>query len=287
MCIIVYKPVGVDLPEESILRECWRVNAHGAGYMRTSKGTLYMKKGFMEIEEYLAAVRKIVRKDEPLVLHFRIASHGKVEPANTHPWVISKNLAMCHNGIINWLGDNRDVSDSARFAKLMRTFGDKAPYHPDMQLLIQQAIGTYNKIVFLNAEGKVWIANEHVGVWEGGCWFSNSGFRIAKVVPYQVQLAPADWGFGGGVWRRDSTVPTPTAPEVEEFGPEDVVLDMIPNFDAGTVTVSCSDGYQFEETFEDMLEGFDQFVFGGKYAGVAFHTLTRWLTTYKERLLNT
>jgi hypothetical protein len=52
MCIIVYKPKGIELPKEDILKNCFDNNADGAGYMYAHKGKVLIHKGFMDWEDF-------------------------------------------------------------------------------------------------------------------------------------------------------------------------------------------------------------------------------------------
>lgn len=119
MCIILYKPVGKDLPNESILEKCFKTNPDGAGYMIPINNKVIIRKGFMTFEsliedlDYIFNEYKIDIVKTPIVIHFRITTQGGVKKELCHPFPICDNydkmrkqvctsdIALAHNGIIH------------------------------------------------------------------------------------------------------------------------------------------------------------------------------------------
>lgn len=179
MCIAIFKPKGVDISEET-LKACWENNPDGAGYAYVGRGRLIVRKGLMNYESFIASWRdRVARygKTSPFILHFRIRTHGTGDEINTHPFRI-KDGALIHNGTISGTGASSagvGESDTSLFAKM---FYDKLTpeFLRDNLKQFGSAIG-YNKMVFLFRNGEHYIANEDVGSWSDGVWFSNSGYR--------------------------------------------------------------------------------------------------------------
>lgn len=81
--------------------------------------------------EYYRKIINNISKDSALLIHFRKASRGKVNPELTHPFPISNNMevlkktfiktnyAVAHNGTIKemnkFLKKNRELSDTILF----------------------------------------------------------------------------------------------------------------------------------------------------------------------------
>lgn len=170
MCVIVYKPKDVPYPSENIISACWDANSHGAGYMLASGDQLVVVKGIMGKKKFMREYRKFIHKG-PVIFHFRIASHGKVNAANTHPWHVTNKLAMVHNGIIDFCGTDRNVSDSKVFAEILSNFNIGNPYH---RVILSKAIGINNKVVTLDNLGNVQFLNENSGKWKDKIWYSNT-----------------------------------------------------------------------------------------------------------------
>lgn len=131
MCIIVAKPMNIEMPDTETLKRCFNYNSDGAGFMWADGKTVHIRKGFMKFESFMNALDKelpeAMRTDTPIVMHFRIATHGKVQPGCCHPFPLTddkKELAsistearigVAHNGIIAGRSTNNNWSDTMDF----------------------------------------------------------------------------------------------------------------------------------------------------------------------------
>ena len=128
MCIIVAKPKNVTMPSMETLRNCFDNNHDGAGYMRANGETVTIKKGFMtwgEFEDAIAHEGDLTAY--AVVMHFRIATHGKVQPSCCHPFPVTgewgrlrstecrDTLCAAHNGVIRGMETSDDVSDTMAY----------------------------------------------------------------------------------------------------------------------------------------------------------------------------
>ena len=87
MCIICVSKSGVRQPSDITLRAMFRRNPHGAGYMYARDGKVTIHKGFMNIEDFLAAVHtERFTPQDSVVYHFRISTQAGVNAAMTHPF---------------------------------------------------------------------------------------------------------------------------------------------------------------------------------------------------------
>jgi predicted glutamine amidotransferase len=138
MCVIVAQEdrfAGWDK-----LENCFNNNPDGAGIMYHKDGKVVISKGYMNFKDFKLAVLRVPNyKNIPLVYHFRIASHGKVNPLNTHPFPYAANsnlhkrldlkapVGIAHNGIINSKSyDNKkqrelNITDTSQFLSEMYT----------------------------------------------------------------------------------------------------------------------------------------------------------------------
>jgi len=131
MCIIVAKPMGVEMPDTDTLFNCFESNPDGAGFMWADGKSVHIRKGFMAWEDFEEALDAEIpeqkRKELAIVMHFRIATHGKVQPMCCHPFPISSSLedlqrtrcesrfGIAHNGIIKGRTTNDKRSDTMDF----------------------------------------------------------------------------------------------------------------------------------------------------------------------------
>ena len=191
MCIIAMKPEGVVLSDAK-LYHMWKNNPDGAGFMYAENGKLHIVKGLMDFQTFIKALNEAGPKRK-LVLHFRIRTHGAVKEQMTHPFWITNNLGMVHNGVISKLASETTSlrSDTAVFAaKLANEYTDplKAIQNKFHIAMIESFIG-YSKLVFMDSTGQTYIINESLGHWEKGVWFSNTGYK-----PHKVTAKKNFWG---------------------------------------------------------------------------------------------
>jgi len=178
MCIAIYKPKGVDLPL-SIFANCWQIHPDGAGFMYPKQGKVTVFKEAHDFQKFkpklLAHLEGPARKQN-VVIHFRTATAGQINFANTHPFQVNEQLAFVHNGSMPFENECSDVDSDTK------VFCEKYLQHPDFKLTTQslRTIEKYinpSKMIFMDGDGRVSILNEHLGVWEHDCWFSNESWR--------------------------------------------------------------------------------------------------------------
>lgn len=200
MCIAIAKKIGVELPSEAILKNCFDNNDDGAGFAFAYNGTVYIRKGHMTFDAFMNDLRYCEKrydlKECGMLMHFRIATHGGVCKEMTHPFplisdtaALGKPLMACsyaivHNGIISLTSDvahkEHGVSDTAVFvrdylsliAQNRQWFKRKANIE-----LIEKLIGS--KMAILNNRGE--IINTSGFVEDNGVLYSNTTYKTARV----------------------------------------------------------------------------------------------------------
>lgn len=194
MCVIVIKPYNKEIPNEDLLKKCWKGNDDGAGMMYQDGREIVIKKGFMNFDELMLALWEVEEKvkDKNLVIHFRAASCVKVAPEFTHPFPVSNKLqdlkelvcrtkmAVAHNGIFSRMG-NREMSDTQEFVlKKLAPLGRRL-YERKVLELIAEIIG-YSKLVFMfpskDGRGRVEMLGEFKE--KDGYFFSNLSWMYSS-----------------------------------------------------------------------------------------------------------
>jgi len=177
MCLAIYKPADTEIPEE-YLRNGYSNHSDGAGLAWAVDGVLHLKKGIFDVEEVIKQYRLV--KQYPCLIHFRKATHGKINEDNCHPFLFNDNkLALVHNGILPIKCNIDGLSDTFHFVKLVlepMVRGYNIPINDGaLNYLITTSIGT-DKIAIMDGTGKTYIFNEGKGEWKDGVWYSNSSF---------------------------------------------------------------------------------------------------------------
>ena len=136
---------------------------------------------------------KLVETTSPMLIHFRIATHGKVELDNCHPFKLNNRMVLIHNGIISGYGDKEKKSDTRDYIdKVLSKISWKMWKNPAFREMVGQAIG-YSKLGIMDVSGEMYIINYDKGVVEDGVWYSNSSFKEYK--PKTTTKTKKGWFF--------------------------------------------------------------------------------------------
>ena len=191
MCIICVSKSGVRQPGEAAIRAMFLNNPHGAGYMVARGGRVEIHKGFMNLGDYLRAIRaECFTLQDSVVYHFRISTQAGVGPEMTHPFPLSTRpermrhldlscrCGVAHNGVIRLTSDpdNERYSDTAIFiadylSQILRTRAD---------LRDQRKLNTIYQLAqskFAIMDGGGYIATVGEFIHERGLLFSNASYR--------------------------------------------------------------------------------------------------------------
>ena len=190
MCIAILQPKNKMLKKKT-LQNCWDNNPDGAGFMYSHKSEVVIVKELNDFNSFYSQFRKHrERHNTNFVIHFRIATHGKIDIRNTHPHKVNELTWLVHNGIISQKSFvNARFSDTVKFTKLLGNLPLDFMSNPSILELIRDYIDS-DKMIFLNNEGKIKIINQSGGVKKWGCWFSNSTFNHHNYKVYKP------WTYG-------------------------------------------------------------------------------------------
>lgn len=178
MCIaILNSKTAPILPFENF-EESFYNNPDGFGMIYVKKGTLQTFKDMSEDVDRLYSIyadAKAKNEGSNFALHFRIATSGKVNAANCHPFSVSDKLAFIHNGVIG--NGCKRFSDTYHFNRnVLQKLPTNFLSNNGILTLVDSAIG-HSKLVFINSENRFHISNEHLGHWDNvGNWFSNYSY---------------------------------------------------------------------------------------------------------------
>jgi glutamine amidotransferase len=152
-------------------------NSDGWGIMYANNGKIHTHKG-MDVYTLLNSIKTLPISLEYFV-HLRMATHGEVSIAMCHPFKVTNDLYLMHNGIISALADKKSSvkSDTALFTELF-----KKDINSQSELIFESSVidnitnyvGSGNRLVFLHSSGKHVIINRQDGISYQGLWCSNT-----------------------------------------------------------------------------------------------------------------
>jgi len=202
MCVIVYKPNDINLPD-SIIDDCFLENPNGAGFTIIKKhNEIITRKGFMTIDELKTALNEYGNLDSlGLVLHFRIMTSGIVNPINTHPYPITNKPALFtqlelndipviyHNGVLfgkqtSYTEDIDLYSDSFLLARDILSRTNITGIQNTLGML---ASTTNNKFCYINKHGTVYLYGTFPltdGIYYSNMFWKNPIKRLYSVTEY-------------------------------------------------------------------------------------------------------
>ena len=169
MCVIIYKPAGVELPSKELLTRAQRINPHGCGLCSptvTYKG--------LSFGSFLKNLNK-VPKEEPLLIHFRFATQGSVRKGNCHPFYDEDTKTyFMHNGVLSGFLPHKDMTDSEQcfrwiFVPYLKKHGLESEKTKEE---IKYQIG-FSKFAFMQGD-KVTLFGDFI--YRDGLYFSNLRF---------------------------------------------------------------------------------------------------------------
>lgn len=121
MCLIIHREQGMNLSDE-FLNDVRKNNPHGWGILYHNRlGQAKVAKG-LDMVDFYKAYREFEKHDADCVIHFRLATKGKKNKANAHPYEVlggDHPIYLMHNGTIAIDGAKKEgkLSDTRIFIK--------------------------------------------------------------------------------------------------------------------------------------------------------------------------
>ena len=170
MCIIIYKPANVSMPNKFVRYRCEVSNPHGFGYATPTK--YYRTMDCREFEKHLNSISN----EEPAILHCRIATHGSLRKSNCHPFNDPlSGVSFAHNGVLSIpaIGDKTDSETAflTRFVPVIRKYGIDSE---KLEEAVREIIGS-SRFAFIAPDGQVRLF---------GTWYEGSDGRFYSHIPW-------------------------------------------------------------------------------------------------------
>tara|TARA_Y100001937_G_scaffold91101_1_gene123290 strand:+ start:2760 stop:3386 length:627 start_codon:yes stop_codon:yes gene_type:complete len=193
MCVAILKPRGVSIDVET-LNDAWDTNSDGGGFAFAKNGKLQVFKSLDKKIFIDALIESMQSVDTDYMIHMRIATSGITDMMqNCHPFAISKTMVFCHNGVIRNVDSTNEISDTRYFNKhILQQMNFDIDNNSHLRL-IESFIEDGNKLIFMHQNGTWKIANENLGSWQNGIWFSN--------LNHSCELTGYEWVNDGLTWK--------------------------------------------------------------------------------------
>ena len=232
------------MPDMETIRTMWDANPDGAGLMylakpgKNKKGltkpVVHIEKGFMKLIDLEKRLDTLSKKFDlakiPVVLHFRITTHGGTCKELTHPFPVTSSvsllkstwcettLGVAHNGIISSVRPRKGLSDTAEYISAQLAYLYKAMpefyKNKSAMQMVQQAINS--KMAFLTRDGEIYTTGNFIN--ENGILYSNDSYLPfeSKWGSYLKTPYGGSWGYkpySDYLWDDDDAEELATLPE--------------------------------------------------------------------------
>lgn len=195
MCLIVYKPAGVRIPEP-ILESAASMNPHGMGLMYFSGDGVCVKRwSGTDIGELIQQQKPLLT--EECVIHLRYRTRGQVTLENAHPFEIAPDIFLMHNGTLPMGECAAGRSDSRRFVEdYLQPILSRCPdmLHDDcFQSTLSEWAGPHNRFVLMDGRRrKTVILNRSSGQEAWGLWLSNLRWFNSDIYRFDLPEKPPE-----------------------------------------------------------------------------------------------
>lgn len=178
MCILIHHTPETVFTDE-VLRDFYDSNSDGFGACWGDGEKVHVLKHVGSVEDIITLYNDHVRGKE-CIIHFRMKTHGDIDYENCHPYHITDNLWLAHNGVLS-TGNVADTtkSDTWHYIRnylrpMVEKYGEDALFDPQIQAFLGSHIGTGNKFGIVHSDGRIAVINRSQGVNHFGAWLSNT-----------------------------------------------------------------------------------------------------------------
>ena len=205
MCIIIVANKNKKIPNEHI-KLASELNCDGFGMSASVNNKLFVYKSISmnsdDIIRLYNSIRQVATGD--IVLHFRLATHGDASDKLCHPFHVNKDLVMFHNGVIRdsisgYNEHNKNESDTKAFVNnVLKNFKKGFQNNETIMNIINETLGEYNKLCFLDNTGKTTYTSSSKWVEYNGMLYSNpdifyEGINYRYINPATMEYATEDF----------------------------------------------------------------------------------------------
>ena len=178
MCLLVEQKQDTQF-DDAFLRDVYSKNRDGIGIMYAEGGKVVVKKLLPKTAQDFVEFYRQYADGRDCIWHARMQTHGDIDLENCHPYMVTKNIWMAHNGILS-SGNDNDKTKSDTWHFIRHVIEPAVSYNPALlldptyQAFLGDLIGNGNKFGFMTHDGTSVIINRSAGVTFQGAWLSNT-----------------------------------------------------------------------------------------------------------------
>jgi len=210
MCLIIYKPKEVELPEIEHFKQASINNPDGIGIMVMSDtlNHIKIKKDFKDYSEVYSYLKNNTTNLDSIGIHFRLATSGIKSIGNRHPFPVTQNkelliapevncrLGLMHNGVLSQYSNHPKLSDSQKF--IMDIIAEpeikENLENPAVRKLIENYI-CGDKLLIFDSKKRLIHLFGNFTQGQNGCIYSNLSYT-AQLVYYREYEKESDYCDG-------------------------------------------------------------------------------------------
>lgn len=185
MCVIVHLEPKKTLSKK-ILENCYSTNPHGWGIMQVRNGQIDTVRGMGDFNAFYAAWREADEEAERAI-HFRIRTHGATNVDNCHPFKVTPDLYLMHNGVIQTHIVDNTMSDTYNFCRHelnpMVAPWPEAHKEPRFLEMVTDRTGG-SRLLLMHRDGTILKIRPSQWSEREGCSFSNASSFYERTQSY-------------------------------------------------------------------------------------------------------
>lgn len=185
MCLLVTQKSTSPVLSNEWLMDFYSTNSDGAGVMYSKDGSLIIEKTLPKTAQDFIEFYHSHIKGKNCAFHLRMKTHGHIDLENCHPYEVlntqdhGMDLWLMHNGILS-TGNKADITKSDTwhyirdYLRPMLIENPEFAFHPSFSDIVGKHIGSSNKFVLMDNQGRIATINQEAGVYWAGLWLSNT-----------------------------------------------------------------------------------------------------------------
>lgn len=255
MCLIVYKDSAATISDAQIEDFLLR-NQDGWGATVQTTSGMKVYRG-LEGESLRGMLHK--HRSDELALHLRMATHGVIDRANTHPFHVLEDVFLMHNGVVSVNEVDKEKSDTWHLVNLIIKPMAMCSGNPRAFLLSKE----FEDILFHlgNGHSNRWLisANGTLKPLRKDAWEEHKGLILSNTYAWSSpskSLIPGNFSRYFTRWLPEhggayTSIPNTDIPDVKEYLDEQANMYQ----DSGWQSQKSKDDDEAQELFTQVHDG--------------------------------